>query len=181
MQLKKIVWTGVGCALCIINTLGQEPTTLNGYIWKLVIDSTCNALLRNYVYPEKAQAMRDYIQRKHKKGGYDTILDGHQLANTLTKDLRTVQPDNHLTVRYDPDLENRIRKFVATLQKDKMELEKERKQNFFFRKAEILNGNIGYIVFTNFADTGELSRRTVRAAMQFVANTDALILDLRNN
>jgi len=170
-----------GLTLLTIHTIAQEPATLTASIRRQVIDSTCNALLRNYVYPEKARTMSDRIRQKHLKGGYDTLVDPRRLANMITRDVRTVQADKHLAIRYDPDLEKRIRTFVATAQKDKTELENERRENFFFRKVEILKGNIGYIVFTNFADTGELSRKTVRAALQFAANADALILDLRNN
>lgn len=162
-------------------TRAQEAPSLNASIRKKVVDSTCSALLRNYVYPEKAAAMGKHILQKLKKGGYDTIIDSRRLASMLTVDIRSVQPDNHLMVRYDPELEKRIQTFLATLREEGHELEKERKENFFFRKAEILNGNIGYILFNNFADTSALARKTVRAALQFVENADALILDLRNN
>ena len=167
--------------LLLIDSKAQQAVAPVSSISRAVIDSTCSVIIRNYVYPEKARAISDHIRQKLKNGAYDTMADSRRLAAVITSDIRAVQPDKHLAVRFDPELENRIRAFVATFQKDKAELEQERKQNFFFRKVEILKGNIGYIVFTGFADTNELSRSTVRAAMQFVAHTEALILDLRNN
>ncbi|HYJ86762.1 MAG TPA: S41 family peptidase [Pyrinomonadaceae bacterium] len=52
--------------------------------------------------------------------------------------------------------------------------------NFGFEKVERLNGNIGYMELDGFV-TSELGAETAIAAMQFLANTDALIIDLRYN
>jgi C-terminal processing protease CtpA/Prc len=52
--------------------------------------------------------------------------------------------------------------------------------NCSFSKVEILNHNIGYVKFGAFPDPN-LCGPTVVAAMNFVAHTDALIFDLREN
>ncbi len=52
--------------------------------------------------------------------------------------------------------------------------------NCGFKKAEILEGNIGYLKFDFFADPG-VCGPTVVAAMNFLANVDAVIFDLREN
>ena len=52
--------------------------------------------------------------------------------------------------------------------------------NCGFKKAEILDGNIGYLKFDFFADPG-ICGPTVVAAMNFLANVDAIIFDLREN
>jgi retinol-binding protein 3 len=52
--------------------------------------------------------------------------------------------------------------------------------NYGFRKIEILQGNVGYIALDIF-HRAEAMGNTLAAAMDFVANTDALIIDLRNN
>ena len=54
------------------------------------------------------------------------------------------------------------------------------KRNFGFEKVERLSGNIGYLDFRNFEDP-KLASETAAAAMTFLANTDALIIDLRQN
>ena len=51
---------------------------------------------------------------------------------------------------------------------------------FGFRKVEILPGNIGYLDFRFFANAGD-GGPTAIAAMNFLAHTDALIFDLRQN
>jgi C-terminal processing protease CtpA/Prc len=52
--------------------------------------------------------------------------------------------------------------------------------NCAFEKVEWLPSNIGYLKFNGFADP-EICGPTVAAAMGFLANVDALIIDLRNN
>ena len=52
--------------------------------------------------------------------------------------------------------------------------------NCGFVKVEHLPGNVGYLKFNMFADP-EICGPTATAAMNFVANVDALIIDLREN
>jgi C-terminal processing protease CtpA/Prc len=52
--------------------------------------------------------------------------------------------------------------------------------NCAFDKVEILPNNIGYIKFDGFMDAS-FCGPTVNAAMTFVAHTDALIFDIRDN
>src|SRR5205823_10752655 len=52
--------------------------------------------------------------------------------------------------------------------------------NCAFKKVEVLPGNIGYVKFDGFMDPG-VCGPTVAAAMNFVAHTDAVIFDLREN
>lgn len=52
--------------------------------------------------------------------------------------------------------------------------------NYGFQDVQLLNGNIGYIKTSAFFDP-QRSGPTLTSAMTFVANTDALIVDLRKN
>ncbi|UCC30506.1 MAG: hypothetical protein JSU86_20195 [Phycisphaerales bacterium] len=54
------------------------------------------------------------------------------------------------------------------------------RNNYGFRKVEVLPGNIGYIRFDQCHHSEE-ARETAAAALAFVANCDALIFDLRHN
>jgi len=55
------------------------------------------------------------------------------------------------------------------------------RKNSGFSKVEILDGNIGYIDFWGFDRVNETSEQRVANVMSFVADTDAIIFDLRNN
>lgn len=54
------------------------------------------------------------------------------------------------------------------------------RNNYGFRKVEVLPGNIGYIRFDQFHESEE-AREIAAAALAFVINCDALIFDLRHN
>ena len=61
-----------------------------------------------------------------------------------------------------------------------MPLAVQEEANFSFERVEYLAGNIGYLKFNGFADPN-YAGDTVAAAMNFLANTRALIIDLRQN
>jgi C-terminal processing protease CtpA/Prc len=52
--------------------------------------------------------------------------------------------------------------------------------NCGFQKAEVLDGNVGYLKFDFFADP-DICGATASAAMNFLAGTRALVIDLREN
>jgi retinol-binding protein 3 len=168
-------------------SLAQDNTTvqINSEVKNKLVFNICTSLNRNYVYPEKAKAMVDFLKQQNQKGAYDSVKNEEDLANLITKDLRKVYADKHLRITYDPDLEKDILAFLASKNGAKKialdDIEKDKKKNFHFRKVEILPSNIGYIELNGFAVPSQSTSQTIRAAFQFVANTDALIIDLRNN
>ncbi len=56
-----------------------------------------------------------------------------------------------------------------------------RQWNYGFEKITRLDGNIGYIEYTGFPEGNKSAQQILDAAMNFVSNTNALIIDLRNN
>ena len=145
-----------------------------------VIDGAVEALKETYVFPETAKKMEEAVRTHQQKGDYDAISDGDDFAKRLTDDFQTISHDKHLHVMFSPatlpDFDNQKLdpKRQAEERKD-ME-----RMNCGFKKAEILEGNIGYLKFDFFADPG-ICGPTVVAAMNFLANVDAAIFDLREN
>jgi retinol-binding protein 3 len=145
-----------------------------------VIDGAVAALNESYVFPETAKKMEEAVKGHQKNGDYNSITDGDDFAKRLTDDFQAVSHDKHLHVMFSPapmpDME-------AQRPDPKREAE-ERKDlervNCGFNKAEILEGNVGYLKFDFFADPG-ICGPTVVAAMNFLANVDAIIFDLREN
>lgn len=150
-----------------------------------IIENVCNALIKNYVFPDKAKIVVDFIKEQNLLGKYDSISNPNELASRLFKDIRSVNADNHIRIEYDPQLEKDILKFLSSQKGANRvtgaDILKEEKVNFYFRKVEILPSNIGYIEFNAFANPSPAASKTIKSAMQFVAHTDALIIDLRNN
>jgi C-terminal processing protease CtpA/Prc len=123
------------------------------------------------------QAVRERVEKKE----YDGITSSTKFAEMLTSHLQEVSRDKHLRVMYS---HNPIPPETARREPSPEERERfhtsMKGMNFGFEKVERLGGNIGYLDLRGFMDA-ELGGETVVAAMNFIANTDALIIDLRQN
>ena len=149
------------------------------------IDAISSKLTEYYVYPDVAEKMVQAIQDHQKQGDYSSMTDGNDFADALSRDLGAVSHDRHLFVNYNPyTLPEQAGASSGPHMPSPAEEGQFRKmleqQNCTFSKLEILNHNIGYIKFGAFPPP-DICGPTVVAAMNFVAHTDALIFDLREN
>lgn len=146
-----------------------------------IVDSVATALAEQYVFPDVGSKMAELIRRNLKNGDYDGIETLEELALTLTRDLQGVCNDKHLHVDYvPPELLEETQHRAEPDQDRERTAARLAKSNFMFKKLEILQGNVGYMRFDNFIDAS-YSGATAVAAMNFLANCDALIIDLRYN
>ncbi len=146
-----------------------------------VIDAILKRLNDSYVFPETAKQMETAIRERASKGEYDSVAGAQAFAEKLTNDLQAVSRDKHLRVRYSPDpLPVRPERREPTADERAENQKRLGWMNHGFEKVERLPGNIGYIAFRGFFDE-EAGAETVAAAMNFVSNTEALIIDLRQN
>lgn len=159
-----------------------EARPLDGELRAAIIDSVTDALNENYVFKDTAAAMGKRMRQQARKGAYDGLATVQDFASALTQDLQDVSRDLHIGVRYVSDEE--IRRYEEGNEDPavarRRAVEEQRRQNFLFRKAEILDGNIGYLRFDGFVDAS-LAGATATAAMNFLGNVDAIIFDLRYN
>jgi hypothetical protein len=146
-----------------------------------VIDTLLKKLNEKYVFPDVARKMEQAIRQRVVNKEYDSITSGRVFASTLTNHLQEISRDKHLRVNYSfepipernpddrepPDAEERRRRFAAS-------------RNFGFNKVERLDGNIGYLDLRGFIPA-EVGGETAAAAMNFLSNSHAVIIDLRNN
>jgi len=147
-----------------------------------IVNRISGLLLDNYVYPDTARRMSNLLKQKQKDGAYRTITDPIAFSDALTADLYSVYHDRHLLVQYNPAFEAQLRNPVqATTATREDPLRRIREANFGLSKVEILNGNIGYIHLERFWADNVYGKETVKAALQFVRNTNALIIDVRTN
>jgi C-terminal processing protease CtpA/Prc len=148
---------------------------------KAVIDKTLKTLEEEYVFPEVAAKMTKAVRRRQADKEYDRVKTGQELAELLTRHLQEVSKDKHLRVSCfsgklprppegkgpTPAMKERMRRMALT-------------RNAGYRKVERLGGNVGYLAVDGFLDA-EAAAGPAAAAMNFLANTDALIIDLRRN
>lgn len=143
-----------------------------------VINGITSALTEYYVDADLAAKMDAAVETHLKAGDYDKITDGNVFAARLQNDLRAVSHDRHLRVDFNPF--KLPPPHPPTPEDEARFHEQMARDNCAFQKIEVLPGNIGYIKFNGFMDAG-FCGPTVNAAMQFVAHTDALIFDIREN
>lgn len=149
------------------------------------IDAITNRLTEYYVYPDVAAKMGQAIHDHQKHGDYSSITDGNEFADALARDLRAVSHDQHLHVSYDPfTLPDQSGSSAGPSPPSPAEEARFRsmleRQNCTFSRLEVLDHNIGYVKFGAFPPP-DICGPTVVAAMNFLAHTDALIFDLREN
>jgi hypothetical protein len=123
--------------------------------------------------------MERAVRARVAAGAYDGA-DGPRLAAELTKDLRAVSQDKHVRVGYSaevlpPELEAPANGTPALTEEDRLRLARG---NHGIAKLDVLKGNIGYLAFYYLAPP-EAAADRYAAAMTYLADTEALILDLR--
>jgi len=145
-----------------------------------IIDSVAKALKEVYVFPDVAGKMADLVHDNLKAGEYKKTTNLTEFTEALTRDLQKVSRDRHLRVRALPPRQPNEPAKLSPEEEKKRRLAELRADNFGFKKVEILPGNIGYVDFRYFADAS-LGGATAIAVMNFLAHTEALIFDLRQN
>ena len=150
---------------------------------RLAIFMSISQLMKdNYVEPETAIKMSNYIEKREKGGAYNYVTDPVAFSDMLTNDMYSIYHDGHLSVQYNPALEAQLLETAASVSPaNDTPPQRNINANFGFRKVEILNGNIGYINLEHFWADKIYGKETMNAAMQFVSHANALIIDLRNN
>jgi len=160
---------------------GQPDMTIDAATRRAVVDTLCDRVERYYVFPDRAKVLTKAIQKRYKAHEYDRITSAMEFADSLTAHMQAAVPDLHLRTHYrhepipvetddgppNPAEEQRRATF-------------ERRTNYGFEKAERLPGNVGYLDIRGFSGD-PAGQATAIAALNFLANTDALIIDVRKN
>ncbi|NER78615.1 MAG: S41 family peptidase [Leptolyngbya sp. SIO1D8] len=137
--------------------------------------------LNQYVFPEVAAQLQQDIQERRQAEGYQDITGSEQLADILTGQLQTLSGDRQLKVHFSPqplpDLSPNQAPSPESLAAEKA---RSSLRNFDINRVERLRGNVGYLELYGF-EPPDLAGDVLAAAMTFVAQTQALIIDLRHN
>lgn len=174
---------------CVFCCRAQEPAEtqlqITPAVTRLLIDSLGQVLKHHYVFPDTAAKMAAWLDKEYKKGAYAAIKDPRELAQRLQQDLQKAHHDGHFRLDYAPAMARDLADTTGLAARrrigDSIGLAFARQRNFAFTRAEILPGNIGYVKFDGFVGFVKEARPTFTGAFRFVANTDALIIDMRDN
>src|SRR5918998_487803 len=160
----------------------QPDMTVDAAARKEVVENLLKRLNEAYVFPDTAAKVERAVRERLDKGEYDKLTSAKQFAERLTADLQEVSRDKHLRVRYSHrPIPVRAGGPGEPSASEREQFRREMsRMNYGFQKVERLPGNVGYVEFRGFYDP-EGGAETVAAVFNFLANTDALIFDLRKN
>lgn len=146
----------------------DEPLT--AAVRSAVLDAVVSRLESTYIDVAATPSIVKAVRARQAAGAYDAIVNPAQFGEVVTRDLRTVNGDLHLGLRYAKETPSAPRRGPYG---------DPRLMNFGMGRAEILEGNVGYLEITGF--TGGEYEDAVVDALRFLSRTDAVILDLRRN
>jgi hypothetical protein len=133
---------------------------------------------------ERARQIASDLIAALEAGEFSDIADSDQLAGALTE--RLSEEDRHFGVNYmGPEAVAQAMARYEARQAGNDDPEDDpygslRRQNFGFAEVSLLAGNIGYVDLRQFSPI-EPAEPTARAALEFIANTDAVVFDVRQN
>ena len=149
----------------------QEKTSL-------MVDSIAKLVKKYYVSLDVGEKIADTLLKKNKEEIYSKISDPKKLANQLTADLRSVNGDLHMYVQFRRKTDESKPKIVSK------KVDRWGKwTNYGFQEIKVLDGNVGYLKISHFTDWKhfEAAKKVITSSINSLKNTDALIVDVRNN
>jgi hypothetical protein len=182
-------WPPLACLLLATAAGAQDqvpqPKPLSSSEVRRVIEGAMDPLARYYVIPERADSAAAYVRQRMRAGAYDRLSTPRQLVDTLTADLQRITRDLHLRLVFSDAPASRVDETQAQREAaDRAYLEmvraEGRSRHFGFDGVTRLPGNIGLVRLSTFFPR-DMSLATADGAMAMVANTDAVIIDLRYN
>jgi hypothetical protein len=176
--------------LTVTRVFASPPPTaeLNRATEVEVIDTLVAKLNANYVFPDKAKQVEAVLRQRQREGKYDEITDGKQLAKQLSDDIESVIHDKHMLVEFSarpvPSGDSLPPPPQTRAEWEKQAppaiLERVRTSNLGVEKVDHLSPNIGYLQISSFGPVFLVSEKFA-TAMNELADTEGLIIDLRNN
>ncbi len=156
----------------------QETLPVSKKELRTLIDKVVDSLAYYYVDYEEGKHIGAYLKKQEAAGKYKGIKNPDSLAKALTKSLRSLNGDLHLSVWKQP-INNGKEGDEKVIDK----YTKAMNTNYGLEEVTVLPENIGYLKVASFSnwDFFEETKKVIDAAMKFLENTDALIVDVRGN
>lgn len=141
--------------------LSLDDATIHRTVAKIAAE-----LRAAYVFPEKGQLAAEAIEKSLATKTYDGVADPGELARRITADLQSVTSDPHVRVLHGLPSPSQLAPPPPS--------------DAGFERVDRLKGNIGYIRLSRFVPP-QIFADAADRAMRLVANTEALVIDIRGN
>ncbi|MDQ3518904.1 MAG: S41 family peptidase [Gemmatimonadota bacterium] len=178
--------------------------TIDAQTARQMVDTVAALVATTYLVPDTGRLIAEHLLRRARSGVYDRSLTYPQFAEAVSRDMKTVNGDLHLSLLYNlnapstaagPRIVRReapassgsggasgspqiVRRMAGSA--SPADLEISRRSNFGFAGVQRLAGNVGYLELSLVSSRGgQAALDAAAAAMAFLSNTDAIILDVR--
>jgi C-terminal processing protease CtpA/Prc len=166
--LRAAAAASVCCAVAV--AFGAPDDSVDAATRAHVIEQSLRHVRASYVFPEVGVAMENAIRERVARGEYEKVESASELAAKLTADLQAISRDKHLRVQHSQ---------AGTVPTPRLPHDRA-DGSFGFARVERLPGNVGYIDLRSFSPAS-LAAGKAAEAMTSIADTDALLIDLRQN
>jgi C-terminal processing protease CtpA/Prc len=171
-------WVFIFCIVADF-TYAQE-NTIDADFRAATIERLNSLMIDNYVFPDVAEKTAADLNQKLKAGEFDDYNTAQSFAEALTKAVQAINKDKHMRIRPTPPRESPDNSPERLIEEQLDMLERSKSNMAGFKSAERLDGNIGYLDLRGFAGV-DYGAPVADLYMQLLANSDAIIIDLRKN
>jgi hypothetical protein len=144
------------------------PPPLTAEAQRVVIDSVGRLLEAFHVAPDTGRMIADRIRERERAGAYAALTARQAFAQAVTDDMRAVNGDRHL--RLFPGRPGGPQQGSGAAAGG---------GNGGVERAEIMEGNVGYVRLAGSMRPAQDALDAVAAAFRTVGSADAVIVDLR--
>ncbi len=173
--MKQILCLSLAQLFCFSSSAAADDVRQTDRV--AVIEAVIAHLETDYVDAALGQTAANSLRDASAGGFFDKLSSGQAFAEALSEMLQELTGDGHPNVEYSAERLPESDDGAETFSANEMERWYGAYLNF---GVERLEGNVGLIDLRVFAPI-DMGAETVVAAMNVVAHTDALIIDLRNN
>jgi hypothetical protein len=166
-------------AFALAATASAAPPQLTREQARAAAQEVIRLVEAHYVFPEKRAAIAGALKTARDAGRYDVTVP-QELADRVTQDLFAASKDGHLNFNFDPDQFQDIQRPRRGPEPSPFSAENQRRRNDGYEEMRVLPGNVRYVRVTAFMWSDQ-TPRIVDAAARFLADGDAVIVDLRGN
>lgn len=177
--LGRAMALGLASTLVCAGPQASAATTGDATPRGVVVEFILAQLREHYIDAGKVPAIEQLLRARQAAGEYDRLQDGAEFAKAITRDMQSIGHSGHLYLRYRSQ-PLALDAGAPEAAERAAQRNEARLLNYGIGRAEVLTGNIGYLRVNQFGDS-EAGGRVVAGAMAMLANTDAMILDLRTN
>ena len=178
MMKFRLFFAVIVLTLTITRTTHSQNDPISQENKREIIDSLCQLIDIHYNNEDMAIQLSKMLSKNQKKGKYKDLIQYPEFARQIHLDMYQLCKDPHIALMYNPEVvaqsqESNDNEYLNNLLDDNH-------INYGFEQVKILPGNVGYLKLNRFPYPSDVEP-VASGALAFLSNSDALIIDMRDN